>query len=781
MVTAAPRFPGQLPEVWRVPHLRNPGFVGREATLGWITDTLAGGGRVALHGLGGVGKTQIAVEYLYRSINDRDVVWWVRAEDPVTLVDDLAALGPAVGLPAGDTPVDTALGVIEVLRRRSGWLLVFDNAVEPEELRGWLPAGNSGRVVVTTRNPGFQGLASTMAVQVMDLDEATRFITARVPGGVDPQQVEELAEELGRLPLAMEQATAYITATGRTVEDYRALLATNRAGLLARGDLSTDYPDTVATTWELAFKEVANTSSEAAELLNVVAYLAPEGIPRALFTTSEDGELPDRLSEAIADPLRFDDLVVALRRYSLLDVKADTLAVHRLVQAVTRDRIDPHRGAVFIGAAVHLVANAFPFDPADPSTWVPCALMLPHATAVLGHADAIDVTTPSVSQLHTDVGRYLRTVAQFTQARHHSERALAINETVLGPDHRYVAANLNDLALVLRDLGESAEARPLLERALTIDETVYGPDHPEVATRLNNLAMLLRDLGKAAEAQPLLERALTIDETVYGPDHPYVAANLSNLAVVLRDLGESAEARPLLERALTIDETVYGPDHPNVATDLTTLALVVGDLGESAEARPLLERALTIAETVYGPDHPEVATDLSNLALVVGDLGESAEARPLLERALTIDETVYGPDHPEVATDLSNLALVLWDLGESAEARPLLERALTIAETVYGPDHPTVATHLSNLAMVLRDQGESAAARPLLERALTIDETVHGPDHPTVATHLSNLAMVLRDQGESAEARPLLERALIIDETVYGPDHPVTQTIRDLI
>jgi len=375
VVAAVPRFPGMLPGVWRMPHLRNPRFVGRATTLGWMSEELSAGGRVALFGLGGVGKTQIAVEYVY-STTDLDVVWWLRAEDPVTMVEDLAGLGDALGVPVADSPAETAARVLEALRTRTGWLLVFDNATEPETIHEWLPAGKSGRVVITTRNPGFHGVASTNQVKPMDHDDATRFITDRI-GSAATEQVEGLAEDLGRLPLAMEQATAYIAATGRTIENYRGLLKTSQAGeLLARGAAAADYPDTVATTWDLAFKKVANTKPAATELLNVAAFLAPDGIPRALFATSgEDDALPEQLIEAIADPLGFDDLVVTLGRYSLIDVEADTLSVHRLVQGVTRDRLDEH--GPYVDASLQLVANAFFFDADDPASWT-LAVLITH-------------------------------------------------------------------------------------------------------------------------------------------------------------------------------------------------------------------------------------------------------------------------------------------------------------------------------------------------------------------------------------------------------------------
>jgi tetratricopeptide (TPR) repeat protein len=618
-VPQRPRFPGALPPTWNVPHLRNPNFTGRESLLAQLRTALTSGQPAALtqaiSGLGGVGKTQLAVEYAYRHTAEYDAVWWVRAEEPATLAADYAGLARPLDLSQKDEPDQHV--VVEAVRRwlghNGGWLLVFDNARDPAEVRGYLPQAATGHVLVTSRNPAWRGVASPLTVQVMERPESVDFLLKRT-GQADEEAADALAEALGDLPLALEQAGAYVEATGGSLAGYLRLFRRRHRELLSRGRPSTDYPDTVATTWELSFQQVQQASPARADLLNLCAFLAPDDIPRELLSEGVE-HLPQPLAEAVADLLTFDEALAALRRYSLVEVGSDALSVHRLVQAVARDRLSQKAQRPWAEAAVCLVADAFPSDtdPADVRFWPQCARLLPHALAAAGHAEAVEVASEATGHLLNQAGLYLRGRAEFAGAREAYQRALAIFEEVFGVDHPNVATLVNNLGLVLRDLGDLAVARRAFEQALAIDEAAFGPDHPRVAIRVNNLGLVLRDLGDLAVAWEAFERALAIDEAAFGFEHPNVARDVNNLGSVLHDLGDLAGARAAFERALAIDETAFGPDHPNVATDVNNLGLVLKDLGDLPGARAHCERALRICREFLGEDHPHTLGVRSNL------------------------------------------------------------------------------------------------------------------------------------------------------------------------
>ena len=658
VTTNAPRFPLSLPPVWNLSSHPNPNFTGREELLSAL-QAAAGGTRTvlsqAITGLGGIGKTQLAAEYAYRHRGDFDVVWWVRAEEPLTLVQDLAGLAPALGLDPGTELDATVAGVRTWLEGNDRWLVIFDNATDPASVEAVLPRGGGGRVLVTSRNPGWGGIGRVLAVDVLAQEEAVALLVRR-SGHDDAGTAEELARELGCLPLALEQAGAYVAESpGMTLRRYLQLFRARAPEILSRGRAA-GYTATVATTWELAFQAVERTSPPAAALLQVCAFVEPDDIPLGLIVASADRW--DGPLDAVADdPLALADALSHLGRFSLVTAAAsEAVTVHRLVQLVVRERMAETERRNWEARVVVAVAKAFPPRSDDVRSWDRCALLLPHALAAISHPAATDGDAATwTSWLLDRAATYLQGRARFVQAR------------------------------------------ALQERVLAIAEAAYGPEHPVVGSILNNLALMLRDLGDLAGARPLLERTLAIAEAAHGPDHPDLGKNLNNLALVLQDLGDLAGARPLLERALAIDEAAYGPDHPEVGRDLNNLAMVLQDLGDLAGARPLLERALAIAEAAYGPDHPVVSTNLNNLALVFQRVGDLAGARPLLERALAIDQATYGPDHPVVGRRLNNLAILLHGLGDLAGPRPLLERALAIAEAAQGPDHPTTLTVRANL------------------------------------------------------------------------------------
>ena len=750
-------------------------FARRDEELDRIHAILAAGqaaavtqlGRVALPGMGGVGKTALAVEYAHSYRDHYAGVWWCSAERPISLLTSLAKLATDLGVAAESEP-DIEKAAKAALRRlaeqRANFLLVYDSVAIPEDITGLLPAGGP-RVLITSRFADWRGWAEEVPLDVLPLAEAVSFLQNRT-GRRDDAGAKVLAVVLGRLPLALDHAAAYCSLTQMSFAEY----ATKAEALIAIDPpRATNYPRSVAATFDVAIAEVVRRCPAAESLMDYLALCAPERIPLTL------------VEGAIADEAERTAALLALTEMSL--VKRDpfedgtpAVTVHRLVQTVACVRA---KGAGRAASAVERVtlrlAAIYPDDGyQNPASWPLCEQLTPHlplgrVTDITGEAGSADTAA-----LLGVVANYFRGRAFYSQAEPLLERALAIREAALGPDHPGTADSLGDLASLLRDQGDLAGARPLFERALAISLTALGPDHQETATILNNLAGVLWDQGDLAGARPLFERALAIFEMAIGLDHPETATSLSNLAGLLHDQDNLTGVRPRFERALAISLTARGPDHPKTATILNNLAGVLWDQGDLAGARPLFERALAIFETALGPNHRRTATNLNNLATLLKDQGDLAGARPLFERALAIREAALGPDHPETATSLNNLADLLQGLGDLTGARPLFERALAIREAALGPKHPRTAGSLNNLAYLLQDQGDLAGARPLFERALAICETALGPDHPQTAIILNNVAGLLRDQGDLAGARPLCERALAIFEKAFGRDHPQT-------
>jgi len=716
-----------LPPIWNLPYLRNPNFTGREDLLSQLRSALTSGQPAALtqaiHGLGGVGKTQLAVEYAYRHAAEYDLVWWVRAEEPAALAAYYAALAGPLNLPEKDEP-DQRL-VVQAVRRwlsqNTGWFLIFDNARRPEDLRPYLPPGGAGHVLVTSRYSAWRGVANPLTVQVWERPESVAFLLKRT-GQTDEAAADALAEALGNLPLALAQAGAYIETNRTTFAEYLELFQSRRTELWEDERPPLNYPHTVATTWSLAMEQVGQDSPAGADLLNLCAFLGPDDIPLTLLSAAEkripkslqgagclfvvrallgvgQEHLPQPLSATVTDLRAMNQALAALLQYSLIEKTEDALSVHRMVQAVTRDRLSEKARRTWARAAAQIVDGAFPSgdEPQDVRTWPQCARLLPHALAAAGHAEKLEVASEATGRLLNQAGTYLWERAEFVQAKAVHERALAVFEKVLGADHPNVATLVNNLGNVLQALGDLSGARAAYERALAIDEATFGPHHPKVAICVNNLGSVLHDLGDLEGARAHFQKALAIDEAAFGPHHPNAARDVNNLGEVMRQQGDLEGARAHYERALAILEKVLGPDQPKVAICVNNLGSVLHDLGDLDGARAHYERALAIDEAVFGPHHPNVAVDVNNLGSVLRDRGDLAGARAHLERALAIDEAALGPHHPNVAIRVNNLGNVLQALGDLFGARAHFERALQIFRQSLGEDHPHTVTVRDNL------------------------------------------------------------------------------------
>jgi len=529
-----------------VPFQRNPYFTGREDVLKQLHSTLKSKKTTALaqaiSGLGGIGKTQTAVEYTYRYGSEYNAVLWVKGDSCEALISDYAALAHVLDLLEKNAKEQNLIvaAVRRWLENNSGWLLVFDNADEPGLLEDYIPNNPKGHIFLTSRAQVFDtlGISNPVELEKMPPDEAKEFLQKRT-GRKDLHQTEiealgRIAEELDYLPLALEQAGAYINKLKCSFSDY--LSSYKNCGLMLLQEsfpVAGKYPKSITTTWLLNFEQVEKTSKASADLLTASTFLNPDNIPLELNTQSalELGEaIPEALANIKTNPLVLDKLLLPLTQYSLItrDISARTYSIHRLVQSVIRDRLGKDAERMWAERTVKAVNRAFPV--VEFATWHLCDRLLPHTQVCIRLIEKYEFKFKLATRLLNQCGYYLNERALFVDAELPYVRALEISEKELGKNHLDVATSLNNLAGLYYAQGKLTNAEPLYTRALAIKEKALGKDHPIVATSLNNLGLLYHAQGKLKDAELLYCRALAIREKSLDKDHQDVATSLNNLA-----------------------------------------------------------------------------------------------------------------------------------------------------------------------------------------------------------------------------------------------------------
>ncbi len=755
-----------LSPYWHMPYQRNPFFTGREGVLQQLHDALSHehaavlSQSYALSGLGGIGKTQTAIEYAYQYANDYAAVFWISAETTETLISAMITIATVLNLPEKQEKDQEKVvaAVTRWLSNHRDWLLIFDNVEDTALIKRFLPPARCGSLLYTSRQASLGLTAQALDLERMLPEEGTRFLLHRArlldPGKAldqlatdDLLLAREIVTEMDGLPLALDQAGAYIDATRCSLSDYLRLFRSSHLHLLDERETYMDHPLSVARTFTLAFEQLEQSNALAAELLTACAFLAPEAIPETFFTEGAL-HLGPTFAAVGTDPFVFQSALKALLTYSLIQRNATnrTVTIHRLVQVVRKGHLTEAAQRLWLAQVTYAMCQLFPSDEKTQVDYLHMGeQLLPHALLCLTQSEQWGENETARVTLMIHVAAYLSRRARFDEAKVFYEQALRIGEDTFDSEHPLMADALHGLGTLCSRQGKYEQAKALYEQALSIRERVLGPEHPHVAVSLNNLAIVYREQGQYEQAKLLHERVLRIRERVLGPEHPHVAVSLNNLAGLHAQQGRYEEAESFYLRALRIWEQVLGPEHLEIAYPLNNLADLYTRWGRYKEAEPLYLRAWRIWEQGLGSDHPHVAHACYNLAYLYTQQGRYEKAEPLYLRALRTREQVLGSEHPYIAEVLDGLAQLYTEQGKYEQAEPLYQRALTIRQQQLDPQHPGIAELLQHFARFYQVQQQMIKALSLLQQALAIREQAFGSDHPQTRETRADCVLLLEE------------------------------------
>jgi len=734
-----------IPAWSRIPSLPQSHFVGRERDLLKLAEQLKQGGlSVVTTGMGGIGKSTLASEFAYRyGKYFLGGVFWISFANRQNIDSEIVDCGYTLQLFQEREKLNQQEQIRRVyleLRKPIPRLLIFDNwdgfnTQETEQLlEKYVPKVGACRVLITSRNSQWASdlpIHPPLALGLLERAESIQLLQSFRPD-LSQTEANEIAEELGDLPLALGLAGRYLEryrneAFGK-VASYLENLRTKR---LEHPSLN-KVERSLQATFDTSFQRLDSADpidSMALALLARASYFAPNETIQTELLKRTVGEYDQEDEDQAL--LRADALNRLLELGFLEQIEQAGVRIHRLISTYVKQAMHSSEAQAEVETVLadetHTLVNQ----------GIPSKLL-----SILPHL------------------RYLYQLHKNEQDLDLAELALALGRAEQG--------QINYKA-----------AEPLYIRALEISEQELGARHPLTAGSLNSLAILYYSQGRYGEAEPLYIRALEISEQELGARHPLTAGSLNNLAILYASQGRYGEAEPLYLRALEISEQELGARHPDTASSLNNLANLYESQGRYGEAEPLYLRALEISEQELGARHPLTAGSLNNLALLYRSQGRYGEAEPLYLRALEIREQELGARHPDTALSLNDLALLYYFQGRYGEAEPLYLRALEIREQELGARHPLTALSLNDLANLYYSQGRYGEAEPLYLRALEIREQELGARHPDTASSLNDLALLYSSQGRYGEAEPLYLRALEIREQILGPEHPTTVIVRD--
>ncbi len=722
-----------------------------------------------LTGLGGVGKTQIALEYIFRFQENYEVVWWIESEDSSMIIKSYNSLLIKLGLV--DKEIEDVNEVVLMISKwasqNNNWLFVYDNASNIDELYDYIPVTQNGNILITSRFVDWDMIGHKYEVNVFNKVEAVDFIMNRTKSEID-DGVEELIEELGYLPLALEQASAYILKHCISIIEYYKLYSEHQMKLFEKSH-PVKYENSVATTWLITLDKIQDEKS--LQLMQVMAYLYSENIELSIFTDLSN-YIDSPISGIINDKIEFNEVISKLAEYSLVKRSSNTISIHRLLQNVIQMYDNNHD---CLNSLINFAYENIDFQMKSVDSWSSYLLWHLHINSIVNCAYQNKIELEKVSYLFHQLGTYYNLIlSNYNMSEKLLIKALNMREELLGKDSNVTLRTKINLAGLMLDQGRYEEAENHYLSVIQSCDSKHDENFEIYITSKGCLAKIYQVKGRFEEAKKLFKDIMDLKLNYYGENNDLLVATLYNFSTLLIDMGEYSFAEKYLLEALDIEKIINGEDNQSVANIFNSLANLYTKKCNYSLAEKYFQKSLEIRRTIFNPNHRDIANSLNNYAGLCIELHHFDEAETLLKESLMLTENHPLIDPNEIATTCNNLGLTLLNLGKYEEAEKLLGNAKNIRKLSLGVESADYATSLNNLGRLYSQINEMEKAEKLLKESLTIRSKILGDLHPETIATMNNLGILYNDLRRFDEAQLLLEKALELSKEALGNGHKDT-------
>ena len=723
---------------------------------------------VVLLGMGGQGKSQLTMEFcrVSRAAGKFQAIFWIDVTSDNSLARSFEDITAKISdsAPTFDSIASRAAFVKDTIESWSfPWLLVFDNYDRPDEvfrISSCFPQSSFGNIIVTSRHASSKRLGNVIQVAGMSEDESLDLLFSRSELERTKENVCEaksVVAQLGYLPLAVDQAGAYISAQNLSMSIFATHYKERKVHILRYTPSLTEYRKklndsdaetalNVFTTLELSLQAIGGSSNDREALENFLAlsaFFSNISIGEDLAKTAATKFRPSWMHLFICgdawDHYKYQDAMANLNHLSLLQSLRPGDTVYFSLHPLVTDWLKLRRDMPFCRDCTILTGSVLNelivFEDVDAMQLGPRQYLLAHIDSYLHnqrlYLDSLDCVDKVVLDQKFQFGLFLEKCSRYSEAKEMYQQVLQGSENRLGVDHPSTLRTVHNLGILYKNQGKLKEAEEMFQRALQGYEKAYGVDHPSMLDTVHGLGILYKDQGKFREAEEMYQRALQGYEKAYGVDHPSTLHTVHNLGALYTNQGKLKEAEEMYQRALQGYEKAYGVDHPSSLHTVHGLGALYTNQGKLKEAEEMYQRALQGYEKVYGVDHPSTLLTVHNLGSLYTNQGKLKEAEEMYQRALQGYEKALGADHPSTLETVHNLGVLYKNQGKLQEAEEIYQRALRGYEKALGADHPSTLKTVKHLGLLYQNRGKLKEAEEMFQRALQGSEKTLGADHPS--------------------------------------------------